>query len=94
MPKLSHSKRGKRPDPRPARKRYWTSGRLVLRKLRNLVIYGRMAPSRAIDYWDKARRRYRGTTPSNLLETLKKWYNKRCLRNTPRTREKDDSSGS
>ena len=37
------TKKTKRPDKRPARDRYWSSGRLANRKARNLVKYNGFA---------------------------------------------------
>jgi len=56
------SKRGKKckkPDRRPARARYWTSGNLAYRKVRNLVRSG-FEPMKALELWEATRKRNKG----------------------------------
>ena len=58
---LQKSKKTKRPDRRPARARYWRSGRLAERKIRNLLRSGQfesLADARA--YWLSVRKRFYG----------------------------------
>lgn len=57
--KRSLSRRGKRPDTRPAKKRYWRPGRLREKKIRNMVRNG-MDRDAAEKQWDSTRRRYHG----------------------------------
>lgn len=54
---------GKRPRNSPAGPRYWRSGRLALRKLRNLVRSG-YSPREALKVWTEARKRYYGELPT------------------------------
>ena len=45
-------KRSKSPDTRPARGRYWASGRLAEKKIRNLMKYkGFETEAKAKSYW-------------------------------------------
>ncbi len=61
--KSQRSKKGKRPDKRPSRPRYWNSGRLALRKIRNLVRSG-YSPREALRLWTETRKRHQGVIPS------------------------------
>ena len=63
MPRKRIAKCGKRADPRPARPRYWASGRLALKKIRNLVRSG-YTVQRAFKTWAAARKRYAGALPT------------------------------
>jgi hypothetical protein len=54
MPESRTSKKGKRLDKRPARARYWATGRLCLRKVGNLIRSG-MALDSALKMWESAR---------------------------------------
>lgn len=54
---------GKRSCKNPARPKYWRSGRLALRKLRNLVRSG-YSPREALKVWTAARKRYSGELPT------------------------------
>jgi len=55
------SKKTKRPDKRPARARYWISGRLARRKVRNLVAHnGFASEADARAYWTGVRKRFAG----------------------------------
>lgn len=56
----SKAKTGKRSDKRPARARYWGSGRLAFKKIRNLIIHGRMTVVKAMKEWESTRKRYHG----------------------------------
>lgn len=56
-------KKCKRPDTRPARNRYWNSGRLALKKIRNLVRSG-YTPREALRLWEETRKRNKGAIPS------------------------------
>lgn len=56
-------KKCKRPDTRPARNRYWESGRLALKKIRNLVRAG-YSPRDALRYWESVRKRHYGKMPA------------------------------
>ena len=49
-------KKGKRPDKRPARLRYWMSGRLEERKIRNLMKYCGMSRQSAYKRWHNTRK--------------------------------------
>ncbi len=52
------SKKSKRPDKRPARARYWASGRMRRRKVRNLVKHNGFANEiAALAFWRSARKR-------------------------------------
>ena len=52
--------KSKKPDNRPARTRYWASGRLAKRKIRNLMLYnGFESESEATSYWKLVRKRNR-----------------------------------
>lgn len=62
QPQQKRGKKCKRPDQRPARRRYWTRGRLALKKLRNLIRSG-YSPEAALAYWTKTRKRYYGELP-------------------------------
>lgn len=53
MAKLS--KKGKMPDKRPARARYWSSGRLRERKIANIVKSSGLSPLAADELWEAAR---------------------------------------
>ena len=48
-----------KPDPRPARKRYWIAGNLRRNKVRNLIKNG-MNKAVAEKFWLKVRERYAG----------------------------------
>lgn len=52
------SKKSKAPDRRPARARYWASGRLPFRKVRNLMRSG-YAFNAALSLWETTRKRGR-----------------------------------
>lgn len=55
------TKKTKRPDRRPARARYWLSGRLARRKIRNLVKSGQFDTEAAASvYWHSVRKRFYG----------------------------------
>jgi len=56
MPRQKQSKIGKRPDGRPARKRYWLRGQLRKNKIRNMVRAG-YDPAAAERVWDHTRTR-------------------------------------
>lgn len=56
----SKTKHGKRSDKRPSRTRYWSSGWLAFRKIRNLMRCGGMKLEAAIKEWESSRKRYRG----------------------------------
>lgn len=62
-------KKSKRPDNRPAKKRYWTSGRLAYRKVRNLVRSG-YAPMEALKLWEATRKRNKGEIPYEKISKL------------------------
>lgn len=62
QPKRSRAKKTKRPDSRPARARYWNSGRLAIRKVRNLVRSG-YSPREALKIWEDTRKREKGKIP-------------------------------
>lgn len=57
------SKCGKRSCKNPSRPKYWNSGRLALKKLRNLVRSG-YSPKEALRVWTETRKRHFGTLPS------------------------------
>jgi len=54
MPSLS--KKGKRPDNRPARKRYWLKRVLESRKIHNLMKYCGMTKQQAYNFWHRNRK--------------------------------------
>lgn len=55
------SKRSKRPDRRPARGRYWVSGRLGKHKVSNLMRHnGFKTEAEARVFWLNARKRFYG----------------------------------
>ena len=55
------SKKGKQPDNRPARARYWRENRLEKHKINNLVRYnGFEDRNEASKYWHSVRQRYHG----------------------------------
>ena len=57
-------------DKRPARARYWNSGKLAERKIRNLVRCCKVKPEEAKFLWLKVRKRhYSGHTGSKSLIT-------------------------
>ena len=56
---MNYGKRHKRPDNRPARKRYWATGQLAFKKICNLVWHNKMSIVDAIVFWDKTRKRNR-----------------------------------
>ena len=59
--KSQKSKKTKRPDGRPARKRYWSSGKLKRKKVRNLVRHnGFETEAAALRHWLSVRTRYHG----------------------------------
>lgn len=53
-------KKGKRPDNRPARKKYWITGRLARNKIRNMIRCGRMTFNAAVTAWESSRNRRLG----------------------------------
>ena len=65
-------KRGKRPDTRPARWRYWGSGRLKENKVRRLMRSNGMTRTETETFWVEARggRRMR-TSPRGSMKALK-----------------------
>ena len=54
------SKKSKRSDQRPARRRYWTSGRLASRKIRNVARNEGISIHEAERKWRAARKRFAG----------------------------------
>ena len=55
------AKKSKQPDKRPARARYWASGRLAKHKIRNLMNNnGFESKADAEKYWKSVRKRYIG----------------------------------
>lgn len=61
MATTNKSKKSKRPDLRPARKRYWNSGILMKRKVAHLMKSGRFASTaEATAYWLSVRKRHYG----------------------------------
>lgn len=69
---MAQPKVRKSPDKRPARARYWNSGRLAFNKIRNLVLSG-YTLDKAVDLWDAARK---GRLKSKLIPiaALRRWY--------------------
>jgi hypothetical protein len=61
-------KKSKKPDNRPARKRYWSSRKLMANKVRNLVVHNGMNEVEAKDYWKKARSGRRMNDPHKLMQ--------------------------
>lgn len=57
------AKCGKRSDKNPSRPKYWASGKLALRKVRNLVRSG-YSLNAAIHHWLQSRKRHHGVTPT------------------------------
>jgi len=54
--KSQKSKKSKRPDTRPGRSRYWSSGRLAKNKVRNLVRHnGFASEAEAAVFWRSVR---------------------------------------
>jgi hypothetical protein len=64
------AKKAKRTDKSPARSRYWTSGNLAFRKIRNMVLSG-MSVDDALEVWEKSRRRKKGDVPYRRIEALR-----------------------
>ena len=61
MPKANRSKKGKRPDKRPARGKYWRTGTPRKRKVAHLMQHNGFSSKReALEFWLKARTRYAG----------------------------------
>lgn len=56
---MKASKTNKSPDRRPCIARYWASGKLAFRKVRNMVRSG-MDPTKALDQWESTRKRKKG----------------------------------
>ena len=54
------SEGAKRRDMRPARKRYWMSGRLADRKIRHLMQSNGLTRKQAAEQWKATRKRYAG----------------------------------
>lgn len=69
--RTSRPKKTKRPDKRPARARYWNSGRLALHKVRNMVKCSGMDPLEALELWESTRKRNKGTIPYSKIKKLK-----------------------
>lgn len=63
-------KRCKKSDTRPARARYWASGHLALRKVRNLVRSG-FEPMKALALWEATRKRKKGEIHIAKIAKLK-----------------------
>lgn len=58
---MAKVKRSKTPDLRPARARYWMSGRLGKRKVKNLFASGKFPTLAAAEsFWRGVRKRYVG----------------------------------
>ncbi len=55
--KKSGGKKGKRPDLRPARSRYWASGQLVVNKIRHMVKSNGLTVRQAFQLWQSTRTR-------------------------------------
>lgn len=66
MAKQKQSKRGKRSDERPARKRYNNSDRLARRKILNLIRCNGMSFEDAVELWTKTRKRPHGPVPVRI----------------------------
>jgi len=64
MAKQRQSKKAKRPDTRPARKRYWMKRTLELRKVKHLIRYCGMTTQSAYKRWHKDRQ---GRVPTGFL---------------------------
>lgn len=65
------SKKNKRPDNRPARKRYWDSGNLAYRKVRKLWLSGKFgSPTQALLHWESIRTRHKGSVPMGRIQSL------------------------
>lgn len=52
------AKGSKKPDKRPARARYWNSGNIKRRKIRNMVKFCKMSIEAATAEWSKNRKRH------------------------------------
>ncbi len=59
-------KKGKRPDSRPARSRYWGTGQLAINKVRRMMKSNGLSAKDAFILWEKKRTRHRSkmVTPS------------------------------
>ena len=72
----SRPKKTKRPDNRPARSRYWGSGRLAIRKIKNLVKCNGLTVEEATQQWESTRKRGReklGFLPYTQIKKLAKY---------------------
>jgi hypothetical protein len=75
----SRPKKTKRPDNRPARQRYWVTGRLAVRKIKNLVVHNGLTVEEATRQWEDTRKRGRaklGFLPYNQIKKLEKYERK------------------
>lgn len=75
----SRPKKTKRPDTRPARSRYWISGRLALNKIKNLVRCNGLTVEEATQQWEETRKRGRqklGFLPYSQIKELVKYERK------------------
>jgi len=68
-------KTGKRPDNRPARARYWSTGRLATKKVRNLIRSGYSLED-AISVWESTRKRNRDKGPGPNYSELRRYVNR------------------
>lgn len=59
MNQTKRPKKSKRPDNRPARQRYWSQGRLKIRKIKNLVVHNGLTVEEALRLWESTRKRQR-----------------------------------
>ncbi len=76
MAKEGRSKKTKRPDKSPARPRYWNSGRLKVRKIKNLVKYNGLTVEEALKQWEATRKRHRdkiGNVSFQEINKLKRY---------------------
>ena len=55
MPPVKTSKKSKRPDGRPSRKKYWASRHLEQNKVKNLMRHCGMTRANALVFWRKVR---------------------------------------
>lgn len=68
----SKSKKGKRPDTRPARGNYWSSGNLCINKVRRMVKSRGMSVGDAYREWDQSRKRHRDKMKMPTLAKVKR----------------------
>ena len=65
----SRGKKSKKSNTSPTRAKYWNSGRLAAKKIRNLMKHNGLTRAQALQYWAEVRggRRMNGGMPKTVL---------------------------